>query len=152
MGCLSFTSHIETCYDSSSNAGVLPVINRSPVTWKHVYNALKEAQKVKKFIFENNETIILFDLQLSIKAIMLKQEPDIQSGFVFCMGESQVVFCVLKLKFIGKLIHGSGLDQSFTCRSTFLKSTNNTLDALIHLGTSDLKQNTNFQYLFCSVL
>ena len=83
---------------------------------------------------------------------MLKQKPDIQSGFVFCMGESQVVFWALKLKFIGKSIHGSGLDQSFTCQSTFLKSTNNTLDALIHLGTSDLKQNTNFQYLFCSLL
>ena len=92
---------------------MLPIINRSPVTWKHLYNALKEAQKVNNFNFEDNKTIILFDLQLSIKAIMLKQKPDIQSGFVFCMGELQVVFCALKLKFIGKSIHRSGLDQSF---------------------------------------
>ena len=42
---------------------------------------------------------------------MLQQRTDIQNGFVFRMGELQVVFCVLKIN--GKLIDGSGLDQIF---------------------------------------
>ena len=42
---------------------------------------------------------------------MLQQRPDIQSGFVFRMGELHVMFCALKV--IGKLIDGSGLDQAF---------------------------------------
>ena len=42
---------------------------------------------------------------------MLQQRTDIQNGFVFRMGELQVVFCVLKI--IEKLIDASGLDQIF---------------------------------------
>ena len=50
-------------------------------------------------------------MQLYIKAVMLQQRPDIRSGFMFSMGELHVVFCALKA--IGKLIDGSGLDQTF---------------------------------------
>ena len=50
-------------------------------------------------------------MQLYIKAVILQQRPDIQSGFVFRMGELHVMFCALKV--IGKLIDGSGLDQAF---------------------------------------
>ena len=42
---------------------------------------------------------------------MLQQRPDIQSGFVFRMGELHVMFCALKV--MGKLIDGSGLDEAF---------------------------------------
>ena len=50
-------------------------------------------------------------MQLYIKAVMLQQRPDIQSGFVFRMGELHVMFCALKV--MGKLIDGSGLDEAF---------------------------------------
>ena len=42
---------------------------------------------------------------------MFQQEPDIQNGFAFHMRELPLVLCALK--FVGKLIDGSGLDQSF---------------------------------------
>ena len=87
---------------------VLPIINGSPTLWENLYTAIKEAEKIRKHIYQDGKTIS-FDLQLYIKAIMLQQRPDIQSGFVFRMGELHVVFCALKV--IGKLI--DEIDQIF---------------------------------------
>ena len=88
---------------------MLPIINGSPTLWENLYTAMKEAEKIRKHIYQDGKTIISFDLQLYIKAIMLQQRPDIQSGFVFRMGELHVVFCALKV--IGKLI--DEIDQIF---------------------------------------
>ena len=90
---------------------MLPIISGSPTLWENLYTAMKEAEKIRQHIYQDGKTIISFDLQFYIKAIMLQQRPDIQNGFVFSMGELQVVFCALKV--IGKLIDGSGLDQIF---------------------------------------
>ena len=62
---------------------MLPIIYGSPAEWDHLYAAMKEADKIKKIIFKDGKTIISFDLQLCIKAVMLQQRPDIHSGFVF---------------------------------------------------------------------
>ena len=72
---------------------------------------MKEAEKIKNCIVKDGMTMISFDLQLYIKAVILQQRPDIRRGFVFHMGELHVVFCALNV--IGKLIDGSGLDQAF---------------------------------------
>ena len=88
---------------------MLSIINGSPTLWENLYTAMKEAEKIRKHIYQDGKTIISFDLQLYIKAIMLQQRPDIQSGFVFRMGELHVVFCALKV--IGKLI--DEIDQIF---------------------------------------
>ena len=72
---------------------------------------MKEAEKIRKYIYQHGKTIISSDLELYIKPIMLQQRPDIQNGFVFRIGELNIVFCVLKIN--GKLIDGSGKDQTF---------------------------------------
>ena len=95
----------------ATTVAMLPIINGSPTEWQYLYAAMKEAEKIKNCIFKDGKTIISFDLQLYIKAVMLQQRPDIRSGFVLRMGELHVVFCTLKV--IGKLIDGSCLDQAF---------------------------------------
>ena len=90
---------------------ILPIIIGSPTEWEHLYAAMKEAEEIKNCIFKDRKTIIFFDLQLYIKAVMLQQRLDICKGFVFRMGELQIIFCALKV--IGKLIQESGLDQAF---------------------------------------
>ena len=90
---------------------MLPLINGSPILWENVYTAMKEAEKIRKNIYQDGKTIISFNLQLYIKSVMLQQRPDIQNCVVFRMGQLLVVFCALKV--IGKLIDGSGLDQIF---------------------------------------
>ena len=82
-----------------TTVAVLPIINGSPTEWEQLHAALKEAEKIKNCIFKDGKTIIPFDLQLYIKAVMLQQRPDIRSGFVFRMGELHAVLC--------------GLDQAF---------------------------------------
>ena len=57
------------------------------------------------------KTITSFDLQLYAKAVLLQANPEIRNNFVFRMGELHAVFCFLKV--LGKMIDGSGLDQSF---------------------------------------
>ena len=101
----------------TTTVSMLPIINGSPTLWENLYTAMKEAEKIRKHIYQDGKTIISFDLQLYIKAIMLQQRPDVQSGFVFRMGELHVVFCALKV--IGKLIDGSDLDQIFDEESMF---------------------------------
>ena len=100
-----------TSVSVTTTVSMLPLINGSPILWENLYTAMKEAEKIKKHIYQDRKTIISFDLQLYIKAIMLQQRPDIQNCFLFRMGELLVVFCALKV--IGKLIDGSGLDQIF---------------------------------------
>ena len=95
-----------------TTVAVLSTINGSPTEWEYLYAAMKEAEKIKNCIFKDGKTIISFDLQLYIRAVMLEHRPDIRSGFVFRMGELNIVFCALKV--IGKLIVGSGLDQAFS--------------------------------------
>ena len=68
----------------------------------NTFTALKEGEKVKNHISKDGKTIISFDLQLYIKAIMLQKKPDIQSIFAFHMGDLHIVLCALKV--IGKLI------------------------------------------------
>ena len=108
MGCLQFPSW---CKPVVTTVVMLLIINGSLTELEHLYAAMKEAEKMKNCIFKDGKTIISFDLQLYIKAVMLQQRPDIHSGFVFHMGELHVVFCALKV--IGKLIDGGGLDQAF---------------------------------------
>ena len=76
-----------------------------------MYTAINEAEKLRQWVWSDGKTVILFDLQLYIKAIRLQQKPDICDNFVFRMGELHVVFCVLKV--LEKLIDGSGLNQVF---------------------------------------
>ena len=94
-----------------TTVAMLQINNGSLTEWEHLYAAIKEAEKIKNRIFKNGKTIISFELQLYIKAVMLQQRPGIRSRFVFRMGELHVVFCALKV--IGNLIDGSGLDQAF---------------------------------------
>lgn len=51
------------------------------------------------------------DLQLYVKVVLLQAKPEIQNNDIFRMGELLVVFCFLK--FLEKMINGSGLDQAF---------------------------------------
>ena len=95
----------------TTTVSMLPITNGSLTLWENLYTAMKETEKIRKHIYQDGKTIISFDLQLYIKAIMLQQRPDIQNGFVFRMEELHVVFCALKG--IGKLIDGIGLDQIF---------------------------------------
>ena len=95
----------------NTTMSLLSIISGSPTLWENLYTAMKEAEKIRKHIYQDGKTIISFDLQLYIKAMILQQRPDIQNGFVFRMEELHVVFCALKV--IGKLIDGSGLDQIF---------------------------------------
>ena len=72
---------------------------------------MKEAEEIRKQIYKDGKTIILFALQLNLKAMMLQQGTDVQCGFVFRKGELHAIFCALKV--VSKLIDGSGLDQIF---------------------------------------
>ena len=95
-----------------TTVSMLPVINGSPTLWENLYTAIKNAQDIKNDLYPNSKTIVSFDLQLYIKAIKLQSSrPDVQTEFVFRIGELHVVFCVLKV--LGKMINGSGLDQVF---------------------------------------
>ena len=95
-----------------TNAAMLPIINGSAIEWENLYASIKEAEKLRMKIFKDGKTIISFDLQLYIKAILLQERNDIKDSFVFRKGELHVVFCVLKV--IGKLIDGNGLNQVFS--------------------------------------
>ena len=60
---------------------VLPIINGSPTLWENLYTAIKEAEKIRKHIYQDGKTIISFDLQLYIKTIMLQQRPEYPKRF-----------------------------------------------------------------------
>ena len=60
---------------------MLPIINGSPTLWENLYTAMKEAEKIRKHIYQDGKTIISFDLQLYIKTIMLQQRPEYPKRF-----------------------------------------------------------------------
>ena len=49
-----------------ANVAMLPIINGSPTEWEILYPSMKEAEKLRRKIFEDGKTIVLFDLQLYI--------------------------------------------------------------------------------------
>ena len=127
---------------------MLPVTNGSQTNWDNPYTALKEADELRQLVYCDGKMIATFDLQLYIKVIQLQKKVGTKSNFVFRMGGLHVVFCVLKV--VGKVIHASGLDQSFQKAG---KITNNrikieictSLYSVAHfreIGTSMVKSNT----------
>ena len=89
----------------------LPVTKGSPTDWSNLYSALKVAENITKSTSHDRKTVVSLDLQLYSKCIQLQSRNDINNNFVFRMGELHVAFTVLKV--LGKVIDGSGLDQSF---------------------------------------
>lgn len=62
--------------------------------------------RLRESVFCDGKTINSFNFQLYIKSICLQEKMNIKN-----VGELHVAFCALKV--MGKLIDGSGLDQSF---------------------------------------
>ena len=89
----------------------LLVLQGSPMDWSYLYTALKSAQKVKATVSSAEKTIVSINLQLYSKCVQLQSNLEIKEPFIFRMGELHIVFTALKT--LGKIIDGSGLDQSF---------------------------------------
>ena len=56
---------------------------------------MKEAEKIRKHIYQDGKTIISFDLQLYIETIMLQQRPEYPKRFLYLEWESYMLFSVL---------------------------------------------------------
>ena len=52
-----------------TNVAMLPIINGSPTERENLYVSIKEAEKLRRKIFNDGKTIISFDLQLYINTI-----------------------------------------------------------------------------------
>ena len=65
----------------TTTVSMLSIINGSPTLWENLYTAMKEAEKIRKHIYQDGKTIISFDLQLYIKTIMLQQRPEYPKRF-----------------------------------------------------------------------
>ena len=89
----------------------LPLIHGSPTDWSNLYSSLMVANNIRLANSKQKKTIVTFDLQLYSKCIQLQAREEINSTFVFRMGELHVVFAFLKC--IGKYIDNSGLDDIF---------------------------------------
>lgn len=83
-------------------AAMLPIISESPTSWEHLYNVLKEAEKVKNHILKGGNTIISLALQLYIY----------QSHHVstrawhpkwFCISHERAPHCALRIKICWKV-------------------------------------------------
>ena len=98
-------AHVKTTYCA------LPVLQGSPTDWSYLYTALKSAQNLNATVSSAKKTIVSLYLQLYSKCIQLQSNLEISEQFIFRMGELHVVFTALKT--LGKIIDGSGLDQSF---------------------------------------
>ena len=98
-------AHVKTTYCA------LPVLQGSPTDWSYLYTALKSAQNLNATVSSAEKTIVSLDLQLCSKCIQQQSNLEIREQFIFCMGELYIVFAALKT--LGKIIDGSGLDQSF---------------------------------------
>ena len=83
----------------------------NPTDWSYLYTALKSVQNLNATVSSAEETVVSLDLQLYSKCIQLQSNLEISKQFIFRMGELHIVFAVLKT--LGKIIDGSGLDQSF---------------------------------------
>ena len=79
----------------TTTVSMLPIINGSPTLWENLYTAMKEAEKIRKHIYQDGKTIISFDLQLYIKTIMLQQRPEYPKWFLYLEWESCMLFSVL---------------------------------------------------------
>ena len=88
----------------------LPLLQGNPTDWLYLYTALKSAQNLNATVSSAEKTIVSLDLQLYSKCI-LQLNLEISEQFIFRMGELHIVFAALKT--LGKIIDGSGLDQSF---------------------------------------
>ena len=88
----------------------MPLVQDTPTDWSNLYSALKVCQSIATST-ENQKAIISLDLQLYPKALQLKDKKEINSNFIFRLGELHVVFAFLKT--MGKYIENSGLDQVF---------------------------------------
>ena len=95
---------------SVTNICTLPLISGSPTDWSNLRSALKVTEDMLNFVTENQKAIVSLDLQLYSKCIQLQEQDEINRNYIFRMGELHVVFTVLKV--LGKMIDGSGLDQS----------------------------------------
>ena len=95
---------------SLTSITTLPLVQGTPTDWSNLYSALKVCQSIATST-ENQRLIISLDLQLYAKALQLKDKKDINSNFIFRLGELRVVFAFLKT--MGKYIENSGLDQVF---------------------------------------
>ena len=88
----------------------MPVSQGRRTDWSYLYTALKSAQNLNATVSSAEKTIVSLDLQLYSKCI-LQLNLEISEQFIFRMGELHIVFAALKT--LGKIIDGSGLDQSF---------------------------------------
>ena len=98
-------AHVKTTYCA------LPVLQGSPTDGSYLYTALTSAQNLNATVSSAEKTIVSLDLQLYSKCIQLQSNLKISEQFIFRMGELHIVFAALKT--LGKIIDGSGLDQSF---------------------------------------
>ena len=90
---------------------VLPFLPGTRTDWSNLYSALKICQGINVFVNNEHKTIISMDLQLYNKCMQLKSRKEVNSNFIFRLGELHTVFAFLKV--IGKYISNSGLDQLF---------------------------------------
>ena len=79
--------------------------------WPYLYTALKSAQNLNATVSSAEKTILSLNLQLYSKCMQLQSNLEIKEPFIFRMGELHIVFIALKT--LGKIIDGSGLNQSF---------------------------------------
>ena len=79
--------------------------------WSYLYTALKSAQNLNATVSSAEKTILSLNLQLYSKCMQLQSNLEIKEPFIFRMGELHIVFTALKT--LGKIIDGSGLNQSF---------------------------------------
>ena len=79
--------------------------------WSYLYTALKSAQNLNATVSSAEKTILSLNLQLYSKCMQLQSNLEIKEPFIVRMGELHIVFTALKT--LGKIIDGSGLNQSF---------------------------------------
>ena len=89
----------------------MPISQGRRTDWSYPYTALKSAQNLNATVSPAEKAIVSLDLQLYSKCIQLQSNREVSEQFIFHMGELHIVFAALKT--LGKIIDGSGLDQSF---------------------------------------
>ena len=96
---------------SVTTISTLPLISGSPTDWSNLTSALKVTRDLSNLINDDQKIVVSLDLQLYSKCIQLQEQNTLCKNFIFRMGELHVVITVLKV--LGKIIHGSGMDQCF---------------------------------------
>ena len=82
-----------------------------PTDWSTLYASLKILQGINNFVTRSKRTIITLDLQLCSKCLQLRQDREIDENFIFCLGELDAIFAMLKV--VGKYTENNGLDFLF---------------------------------------